>query len=78
MVDILNVNNKQLAHATQGDKPTHPKAVAVYFNSEGHCLKDFKLQVLEMLPGDPEDKKSTKYWRNREKLLDSPTSDPYT
>ena len=66
MADIRNINNKQPTHATQGDKPTRPKPVAVHFNSEGHCLKDFKLQILEMLPGDPEDEKSTKIRRDRE------------
>ncbi len=77
MADIRNINNKQPTHATQGDKPTSPKPVAVHFNSEGHCLKDFKIQILEMLPGDPEDEKSTQI-RRQGKLLDSPTSDPYT
>ncbi len=52
MADIRkNVNNKQLTHAAQDDKPTSPKPVAVHFNSEGPCLKDFKLQILEMLHG---------------------------
>ncbi len=65
MADIRNINNKQPTHATRGDKPPiRPKPVAVHCNSEGHCLKDFKFQILEMLPGEPEDEKSTKIQRD--------------
>ncbi len=52
MADIQNATNKQHTHVNQGDKPSRPKPVAVHFNSEGHSLKDFKLQILEMLPSD--------------------------
>lgn len=49
---------KPIPTLIQGDKHTHPKLVAVHYNLGGHSLKDFKIQILEMLPGDPEDETS--------------------